>query len=220
MDILIVSATKFEIEPLLSQFTFGKERYPYLKTYSYKNHTIDVLITGIGMTATAFMLGKILLPKLYDAAINLGIAGSFDHSISLGETVHIVSDQISELGAEDDNQFLSLMDMNLSSNDSEISNLSPLQNIIISNLKQVNGITVNTTHGNKISIDKIVKRLNPKTESMEGAAFLSACISEKISCAQIRTISNKVEKRNKDNWDIPLAINNLCKTGLEIINNL
>ncbi|MFB0924696.1 MAG: futalosine hydrolase [Vicingaceae bacterium] len=220
MDILIVSATKFEIEPLLIHFTFEQDKHPHLKTYTYKNHTIDVIITGIGMTATAFMMGKTLTIKPYDTAINLGIAGSFDKDITLGETVHVVSDQISELGAEADNQFLPLMNMGLSENNSEIINSIPLQNSIILNLKQVKGITVNTTHGNRTSIDKIINRLNPQTESMEGAAFLSVCISENIKCAQIRTISNKVEKRNKDNWDIPLAINNLCKTGLEIIDTL
>jgi len=55
---------------------------------------------------------------------------------------------------------------------------------------------------------------------MEGAAFFYACLLEGITCTQIRTISNKVEKRNKDNWDIPLAVKNLCSTGLQLINSL
>jgi len=61
---------------------------------------------------------------------------------------------------------------------------------------------------------------NPQVESMEGAAFFYACLLEGITCSQIRTISNKVEKRNKDNWNIPLAVKNLCATGLQIINTL
>ena len=55
---------------------------------------------------------------------------------------------------------------------------------------------------------------------MEGAAFFYACLFEGITCSQIRTISNRVEKRNRDNWDIPLAVKDLCATGLNIINNI
>ena len=220
MKILIVSATQFEIEPLFLQFTFEKTTHPHLKSYTYKTHQIDVLISGIGMTNTAFMLGKTFSSKPYDLAINLGIAGSFDENLTLGETIHVTSDQIAELGAEDGDKFLSLSDLGLTDVSQEIINSNPFQNPIISSLKKVIAITVNTSHGNEFSIQKIKKRLNPQVESMEGAAFLSACLFENIPCAQIRTISNKVEKRNKDNWDIPIAINNLCKTGLEIIDSL
>ena len=76
-------------------------------------------------------------------------------------------------------------------------------------MKKVKSITVNTVHGNENSIQEIVKRLNPDVESMEGAAVFQACKEFVIPCMQIRAISNKVEKRNKSNWDMPLAIKNL-----------
>jgi futalosine hydrolase len=34
---------------------------------------------------------------------------------------------------------------------------------------------------------------------------------------QIRSISNYVEKRNKENWNIPLALKNLHATILELL---
>jgi futalosine hydrolase len=43
---------------------------------------------------------------------------------------------------------------------------------------------------------------------------------ERIPCAQIRAVSNFIEKRNRDNWNIALAIKNLNETAIEIINNL
>ena len=52
---------------------------------------------------------------------------------------------------------------------------------------------------------------------MEGAAFLFCCMKENIPCVQIRSISNFVEKRNKDNWNIPLAIENLHKEIIKIL---
>ncbi len=226
MNILIVSATYLEIEPLLLQFNFEKEINQKLKRYTYNNHEIDVLIPGVGMTCTAYWMGKTLNSKLYDVALNLGLAGSFDDDINIGETVNIASDRISELGAEDGESFLSLIDMDLIKDEDyilshgEMKNNIQIESDVIKSLKPVSGITVNTTHGDDNSIEKAKELFNPKVESMEGAAFFYACLFEAITCSQIRTISNKVEKRNKDNWDIPLAVNNLCKTGLEIINNL
>ena len=59
MKLLLVSATKYEIAPLLKFFkkTNAKE---FIGKYKFEKHTIDVLITGVGMTATAFYLGKTL----------------------------------------------------------------------------------------------------------------------------------------------------------------
>jgi futalosine hydrolase len=226
MKILIVSATYIEVEPLLLQFSLKKEVNQKLKRYSYKNHEIDVLIPGVGMTCTAYWMGKTLNAKLYDAAINLGIAGSFENKLTIGQSVHVISDQISELGAEDGESFLSLIDMELIEdedyllNHGKMKNTIPIQTHVIDGLEKVNGITVNTTHGDDSSIQKTKELFQPQVESMEGAAFFYACLLEGITCAQIRTISNKVEKRNKDNWDIPLAVKNLCSTGLQILNSL
>ncbi len=226
MDILIVSATYLEIEPLLLQFNFEKEVNQKLRSYSYNNHNIDVLIPGVGMTCTAYWIGKTLNSKIYDVAINLGLAGSFDNNIEIGKSVHVISDRISKLGAEDGESFLSLVDMDLIVdedfilNQGEMKNTIPLENPVIDTLEKVSGLTVNTAHGDDSSILKIKTLFNPQIESMEGAAFFYACLFEGITCTQIRTISNKVEKRNRANWDIPLAVKNLCATGLNLLNNL
>jgi len=226
MNILIVSATYLEIEPLLLQFRFEKEANQKLKSYTYKNHQIDVLIPGVGMTCTAYWLGKTLNSKLYDIAINLGLAGSFDDTLKIGQTVNVTTDQISELGAEDGESFLSLIDMDLIADEDYIlnhgvmKNTISIENPVINELDKVSAITVNTTHGADNSIQKIKELFNPQIESMEGAAFFYACLLEGITCSQIRTISNKVEVRNKDNWNIPLAVKNLCATGLQLINTL
>ena len=87
-------------------------------------------------------------------------------------------------------------------------------------INKANAITVNTVHGNEDSIANIVARLNPQLESMEGAAFFYACHKLHVPCIQIRAVSNYVEKRNRDNWDIPLAIKNLNNFALELISEL
>lgn len=226
MNLLIVSATYLEIEPLLLLFSKEKTINQKLTRYTYKDHVIDVLIPGVGMTCTAYWMGKTLHATTYDAALNLGLAGSFDENIAIGTVVNVSSDHIAELGAEDGEAFLSLIDMDLIMdedfvlNNGEMENTICIENEIIQALKPAKAITVNTTHGDNQSIDKIKNLFYPDIESMEGAAFFYACLLEGITCAQIRSISNKVEQRNKDNWDIPLAVKNLCTTALQIINTL
>ncbi len=78
-------------------------------------------------------------------------------------------------------------------------------------MKPVNAITVNTASGTLQTIEKLSKKFNPDIETMEGAAFFYICSGGKIPFLAIRSISNKVEPRNKDNWDIRFALDNLSE---------
>ena len=79
---------------------------------------------------------------------------------------------------------------------------------------------MNTVHGNESSIAKIKERLNPQVETMEGAAFLMVCQKEKIPALQLRAISNYVELRNKENWNVALALKNLHDVVFMVLNQL
>jgi len=164
---------------------------------------LSFLITGVGMVATAFALGKHLSTNQHDLVINLGIAGSFDRNIELGEVVEVIEDTFAELGAEDDEAFLPLNEMGFG----EVTFIPSRHPFL--NIRQVKGITVNKVHGNEASIQKMVNTLNPQVESMEGAAVFYACKQFNLPCVQIRAVSNYVEKRNREAWKIGLAVKNL-----------
>lgn len=203
MKILLVSATKFEITPLLKtvrKIRSGED----LSSYRMGKHAVDVLITGVGMTQTAFRLGKILSQKKYDIAINTGLAGSFRKGLQLGEVVNVTADCFADFGTEDGRKFLTAEEIKLVS---AIQYRAPGK--VTGELKKVKGITVNTVHGNTASIKKAVKKFNPDIETMEGAAFFLACTEEEIPCIQIRAISNYVVRRNKKKWETHRAITNL-----------
>ncbi|MFN7012725.1 MAG: futalosine hydrolase [Bacteroidia bacterium] len=224
MQSLLVAATHKEIENLLNAFTFIKKQSVHLSSYSFHAHKIDLLITGVGIHATAYCLGK-FLSKKYDFAINAGIAGSFNRNLELGTVVNVYSDCFAELGAENDEEFLTVFDLGLiGKNDfpftnGVIENKWDLKNQTIDNLPKVNGITVNKILGSEDTIDKVFQLFHPYTESMEGAAFLYACRLENIPCLQLRSVSNYVEKRNRNAWNIPLALQNLHKSILSIYDN-
>ena len=192
MKILIVASTKSEI---------------ISKIISSNN----ILITGVGMVNTAINLTKELMQMRYDLVINIGIAGSLNKELKNGSVVEVIEDNFSEIGFEDDLNFSSFKNF-------EIKTKFNVEGK--TELKKVRGITVNTVHGNRTSISKIIKREHPDIESMEGAAFFKVCEEFDIPCIQIRSISNRVEVRDKSKWDINLSISNLNIEVEKIINNL
>lgn len=226
MKILIVTSTYHEIKLLLSSMGYTEDGNFSLQTFPYHRSSLDILITGVGLMHTAYFMGKIFAGTTYDLAINLGIAGSFHPKIPIGEVVQITEEQVADLGAEDKENFLDIVELHLLNPDQFPYNSGKLINKShevadkILNLKKVRGISVNTAHGNQHSIDKIIQKYHPDVESMEGAAFFYACFLENIPCLQLRAISNYIEDRNKNNWNVPLAIENLNKTAMKIINHI
>jgi len=203
MPILIVAATDAEIEPLV-------------KTLGTK---LDYLVTGVGMTATAFALGSCLTKTRYDLAINLGIAGSFDRQVGLGSVWEVSEDTFAELGAENDTEFIPLPSLGLGQVTFNPSvHLRDLPGNF--QLPEARAITVNTAHGNQDSIKKIQDRFDARLESMEGAAFFYACQKMNVPCLQIRGVSNYVEKRNPPLWKIQSAIENVNQFAIALTGKL
>lgn len=166
---------------------------------------VETLVMGVGMVATTFQLTQKLTQNKYDLVMNVGIAGSFIESLEIGSVVQVTADRLAELGAEDHEEFLPADEMKLING----SDLEFTTDVRISNIQAVSGITVNRVHGNAESIASIRKQFNPDIESMEGAAVGFVCSNLGVQWCQIRSISNRVEPRNKANWNIPLALKNL-----------
>jgi futalosine hydrolase len=210
--ILIVAATAAELDPCLSRMKASAG--------------VDVLVTGVGMVATAVQCAQALALQKYDFALNLGVCGSFDPSLQPPTTVHVVTDCIAELGAEDGERFLSVQELRLLGDDEfpfhggRLVNDAPPVSAALRALPAVHGITVNTVHGNDRSIEAAVRRFHPQVESMEGAAFMYACLVQGVPFAQVRAVSNVVERRNRGAWKLKEAIDNLNATALEIIDHL
>ncbi|MFH0893030.1 MAG: futalosine hydrolase [Bacteroidota bacterium] len=224
MKILICAATHFEVDELVREFTPEITLNDRLRRFTFRNHSIDVLITAMGMVPTAYRLAKTFALQRYDFALNLGIAGSFSKNLAIGDVVNVYSDLFSELGAEDGKKFMPIREMELDEAigypfvEGKLMNISHTDNAMINQMKKVTGITVNTIHGNEESIAELRRLYRPDVETMEGAAFLYGCLEEGIPCAQIRSISNYVQLRNKDDWDIPTATDSLYNTSVKILN--
>jgi futalosine hydrolase len=171
------------------------------------------------MVATSAWCSRVVAQTRYDVALNAGVCGSFDPALAPGTVVHVVADRIAELGAEDDETFLSIAELNLPC-EHEFVNAVPPSNAVLSRLPAVTGITVNTVHGNARSIAAVMRRFKSQVESMEGAAFMYACLIHHLPFAQVRAVSNLVDTRNRDAWKMADAIDNLGRTTLGILDHV
>ena len=189
-------------------------------------HAVEVLTTGVGMVATAARCSRALAQERFDLALNLGVCGSFDPGLAPGRVVPVVADRLAELGAEDGDAFLTIQQLQLLDDDSfpfrggQLVNAAPPRNAAVASLPAVSGITVNTVHGNEQSIARVVRRFAPQVESLEGAAFMYACLINEVPFAQVRAVSNVVESRNRAAWRMKEAIDNLGTAAREILQTL
>ena len=175
------------------------------------------------MVATAAASATALAHGDYGFALNLGLCGTFDPAIPLCAVVHVVSDRLSELGAEDDDAFLPLHELGLFDPDEPpfsggaIVNEAAPPNPALARLPCARGITVNTVHGRDSSIADVRRRFDPQVESMEGAAFMYACAVNAVPYAQVRAVSNVVERRTRAAWHIGPAVAALSAAARAIL---
>jgi futalosine hydrolase len=209
MNHLIVYANQAEIAPLLTFLNTHWSRTPE-GSYFYGSCVVDIVITGVGMHKMSYSIGSAFATSKPDLCVNAGIAGAFPGKAEIGEVVHVISEVIVDLGAEDaDGSFIALKDLVLDDNPDHDQNLVNQDAGQYQFLRAVRGITANTAHGYQPSIDALIKRYDPEVESMEGGAFFYCCLKAKVPFIEIRAISNIVTARDRDTWDIPSAVNQL-----------
>jgi futalosine hydrolase len=187
---------------------------------------IDVLVTGYGSAFTAYHLTRALNMINYDLAINIGLAGSFDHFLEQGFVVNVVQDQFADLGVEHKNKLYTLSEEELMDENEfpfvggKLNSLGNFEIEEVDSLIPVKSITVNTFQSDPKWINILRDKFSPEIETMNGAAFFYVCLCEKVPFLQIRAISHFVEIRRIENWNIPAALENLTESVISIINEL
>lgn len=222
MRILLCAPTVFEIAGIIDFLDVNGSKLSFSK-YEYLGHTIEVFVTGVGSIQTTYGMSQLDTSTRIDYAIQVGLAGAFTKSLSLGDVVIVESDTFADIGVEEsDGTFLDIYALELANKD-----MFPFKNGLITNdsrvqtpHRKVTAITVNTVSGAQQTIDRRKQRFQADIETMEGAAFFYCCKMQEIPCLQVRAISNFVEPRNKDNWEIDLALTNLKIEFIRIFQSL
>jgi futalosine hydrolase len=197
MHILLCTATPFEMGPVTEWIE--KE----------KKEGIELLITGVGLTASAYSITKAICTRKPDLILQAGIGGCFDESMELGSVVAIRNETIGDLGVEEGGRFRSLFDLNLLTADTKPWTNGKLRNdgslIEKAGLPVVDGMTVNEIGTNAKRI-AYWKQEGVTVESMEGAALHYVALQEGVPFLQIRSLSNFAGERDKSKWLMAASI--------------
>lgn len=189
--------------------------------------TIDFMLTGIGTTSTCYRLTKKILEannskEPYSLVINIGIAGSYSFNdteespalFPMGSTAVIEKEYFGDLGFETLFGFQTLFQYELLDADvfpfkgGALHRLPLSENIekFLGRFKSGTGVTVQTVTGTDERARELCRQFDPHIESMEGAAVYYVCLQEKVPFFELRTVSNEVGEKNRDKWNIPLAL--------------
>ncbi len=214
MKILVAAATPIEISPFLKQL----REDPLLFSNT------DVLITGIGLTATTYTLSKQFQIYKPDLVIQAGVGGCFDKTKPLGTVVAVKQETIADQSVIEINQLKTLFDLKLIPH-----NQFPYRNGWLINknellknikLQKVKGISVNEITTSRKKMIFYEKHFSPVVESMEGAALHYTCLMENIPFIQIRAVSNYIAERNKKKWNMKESVDNLNKELVKTLKNI
>lgn len=217
MEILLISATGFEIAPAMSILAASNGHY--------QGNRVKVLQGGIGLLSTAYQLTRQIHQSRPDFVLQAGIAGSFDSNRPLAEAVLVKEETVADLGVVENNRFQSVFDLKLIDAQAFPFNNGKLVNPDMSrwdflHLKSVTAISVNEITTDAERIKEWKKKYQAETESMEGAALHYICLQEKIPFLQLRTISNVIGERDKSKWQMKEAIRVLNEYVMEILGRI
>lgn len=207
MRIVICAATAAEIEPLMSRCHVLMMEKPEKLSLHFTVHEVGLLSAAVKLTA-------VCLAEKPDLIIQAGIAGSFDEQISVGTTVLVKDEQLGDMGVDEQNQWKDIFDLGLKTETGDgfiqrrIIN-DQIDQFAFTGLPAVSALTVNQITTGSQRINMLRNKYQVQIESMEGAALHYTCLKHQVPFVQVRSISNMVGIRNKQDWNIPLAIEQL-----------
>jgi len=218
MKCLLVAATSKEISPFLEHINISDKPF-------YIDFDIDVLITGVGLTASTYCLTRQLAITKPDLVVQAGIAGTFTKSLPLGSVVAVKKEIIADLGVIEKKIWKDTFDLKISNANSfpykKASLVNPYSTLLKRiRIKTVNAVTVNQITTSAKTAAVYIDKYKAVIESMEGAALHYVCLMENIPFLQLRAVSNYVGERDKKNWKIKESIQQLNNELIRLVESL
>lgn len=165
------------------------------------------LVTGCGPAAAGARLGLALgrMPRP-DLVVGIGIAGAYPQTgIGRGEVVRISTESFADLGCEDGEGFMDLLDLGVPDPGVQ-SHWDLAAPVFLEFLPVARGTTCSVCTGRLETAVERRRRTDASIESMEGAAWALACQAAGVPFAQVRAVSNVAGPRDRSAWRIPEAL--------------
>ena len=218
-EILVLSATSLEqqvlqerVEDVVRQVVVGRE---WVRG-KIAGREVLLVETGIGAVNTAHALTCVLQAVRPDWVLQLGIGGAYPGSgLAIGDVALASEECYGDLGVRtgDGWQGAELIGIPVLEKGERYFNRFPLDRewlqkaaSILPDAKVGAFVTVQECSGTDALGIERGERFAAVCENMEGAAAAHLCVLYEVPFVEVRAMSNRVEARNRDTWDVPLAL--------------
>ena len=184
-----------------------------------------VVAGGIGRTNAALStMSALLSDGPFHWIVNIGVAGACKESgLNIGDVVVGSESVYMEEGIQTPDGFQTIDAMGFSLGKFE-GNKVPADAWMLEQLESIGTkgpiATVATCSGTDELAQQVLERTGAIAESMEGAAILHVANQMNTPAIEIRVISNTTGNRNKQVWDLPLALQKLSAVTEQVIQSL
>ena len=221
--LIILSATAYEQQRLrdsLQQATTQRRGHRAWVRGMIGIRPVVLIETGIGAVNTAQALTVALQEVDPDLVLQIGIGGAYLGSgLDKGDLALANEENYGDLGVVAPDGWFPADEIGIPvlSADRDYYNTYPLDSKLVDNAQHileqsgecvVQGpfVTVQQCTGREDIGNELAARFNAICENMEGAAAAHVCTLYAVPFLELRAISNLVEDRNKDAWDIPQSV--------------
>lgn len=181
---------------------------------------VVLIETGIGSVNTAQALTVALQEISPEFVLQIGIGGAYLSSgLDKGDLALATEENYGDLGVITSAGWSPADEIGIPvlSTDRDYYNTYPLDPALVARAQHIleqSGecamqgpfVTVQQCTGREDIGNELAARFNAMCENMEGAAAAHVCTLYAVPFLELRAISNLVEDRNKDAWDIPGAV--------------
>lgn len=206
MDVCIFYATEAEVTLLQSKLS---RPLPL----ALEPFTLHFICTGVGLlhaTGTIMQAAQQIKPALM---LQIGIAGSFNKQVPLGNSFLIQKDAVADEGVWEQHNFIHTSEMSFCQQPLWFENSSAASTQ--PQFPVHHSVTVNTITTEHIAA--LADKYQQPLETMEGAALHWAGNQLNIPYFQVRGVSNYVGERNKANWKFQEAITNSNEMAYDLL---
>jgi futalosine hydrolase len=166
----------------------------------------QVVVGGVGPAAAAAATSRALGAADYDLVLSVGIGGGFA-PLHPGDVAVASAIVFADLGAETADGFVPVSELGFGDERYEVEPRLALELADRTGGHLGTVLTVATVTGSAPSAAALARRfVDPVAEGMEGAGVAAAARLHGVPAGEIRAISNLVGPRDRDAWQIPLAL--------------
>lgn len=195
MKVLVVTAVPAECDAIAAALPAGAG--------------VELLVGGVGPAAVAAATARAL--RGVDLVLSAGIGGGFG-ALSAGDVAVASSIVFADLGAETADGFVPLSQLGFGSDYYDVA-----PKLAVELADRTGGhlgtvLTVATVTGTAATATALAERFpDAVAEGMEGAGVAAAASLCGVPFGELRAISNAVGPRDRESWQIPLALQSLAR---------